>query len=138
MSVEVRHVVIGGCDCGIPKFSWDHSNEHDHYWECEYGRVPSFDINDPAPLAVVDRQWAHAVYAQGGERRVGEKLHTITVVPVLEAGAALTENTSLRMFHRIDYRGQSWTWELEPAHFSDPPTRYNNAHRAIYLGRWPD
>ena len=138
MSVEVRYIVDGDCDCGTPKYSWEHENGLDHYWECDYGRIPGFNIHDPAPLAVVARDWAHSVYKGGGERRIGEKLHTVTIVPVLDGSGEVTEDTYLRLFHRIDYHGLSWTWDLLPAHFADPPSKHNNAHRAIYLGRWPD
>ena len=138
MSIEIRHVIEGDCDCGTPKYSWEHSNDHGHYWECELGRIPSFDINNPAPLTIDARDWVHQVYANGGTRQIGEKLHTITVVPVADEHGDVTENSEIRMFHRIEYRGRSWTWELIPAHWADPPTRNNNAHTPIYIGKWPD
>lgn len=138
MSVEVRHVVEGDCDCGVPKYSWEHHDEHNHYWECDYGRIPSFDINQPAPLIITACDWAHQVIKDGGHRRIGEKLHSITPVPIPDETGDITEQSEVRLFHRVDYRGQSWTWELEPAHWADPPTRNNNAHARIYLGRWPD
>lgn len=138
MSIEVRRAIIGDCDCGVPKDSWEQCNDHDHYWECDRGRIPSFDINNPAPLIITGVDWVHRVFKAGGQRRIGEKVHTITVVPVPDETGEVTEDSALRMFHRIDYRGRSWTWELEPAHWAEPPTRNNNAHLPIYLGRWPD
>lgn len=130
VSIEVRHVVDGDCDCGAPKYSWEHRNRHDHHWECDWGRIPSFDVESPAPLIITSRDFAHRCASHGRVDRIGA-LHTVEV-------AQVTEGTDARMFQRIDYQGRSWTWELHPAHWADPPTRYNNAHIPIYLGRWPD
>lgn len=144
MSVEVRRVVIGECDCGTPRFSWEHGTDHRHYWECDYGEIPSFDMENPAPLIIVRRDWVHDVLAkggrvaQGGQRRIGEKLFTVTVDAIPDETGEITENSGVRIFHRLDCRGRSWIWELEPAHWADPATRYNNARMAIYLGRWRD
>lgn len=129
MSVEIRHVVTGDCDCGTPRFSWEQSKDHGHHWECDYGVIPSFNLDDPASLAIADQEWVHRALAlANGQLHIGEALHTIRIV----------EDSEMRLFHRIEHRGRSWIWELEPAHWADPPTRHNNAHRAIYLGRWPD
>ena len=138
MSIEIRHVVIGECDCGVPKYSWERCGKHDHYWECDYGRIPSFDIDNPAPLIIVGRDWAHSVFAEGGQRELGKKLYAITAVPVPDENGEVTEDSGIRLFQRLEYRGRDWTWELEPAHWADPPTRNNNARVPIYLGRWPD
>lgn len=137
MSIEIRHVITGDCDCGTPKFSWEHSEDHEHYWECDYGRIPSFDIKNPAPLIISSRDWVHRVFAMG-ECRIGDRLDVITVVPVPDERGEINENSGVRMFQRTDYGGRSWTWELEPAHWADPATRHNSAHMSIYLGRWPD
>ena len=128
MSIEIRHVVTGNCDCGTPRYSWEHTTDHDHHWECDYGRIPSFDANNPAPLIITGRDFVRDVYVNGGKRRIGEVLYAITFV----------EEPALRLFQRIEHNGRSWTWELEPAHWADPPTRHNNARLPIYLGRWPD
>ncbi|KWX66817.1 hypothetical protein [Mycobacterium sp. NAZ190054] len=136
MSVEIRHVVVGDCDCGVPKYSWEPHNGHEHYWECAYGRIPSFDVDNPAPLILAGRDWVHDVLKEGGKRTIGDRFYTITAVPAPDEHGDITETAHLRMFQRLDYRGRSWTWELEAAHWADPPTRHNNA--PIYLGRWPD
>lgn len=137
VSVEIRRVTVGECDCGIPKYSWQRCDSHEHYWECDYGRVPSFDINNPAPLVIVGRDFAHRLIATGPElHRLVH--HAIDVVPATEPDGEVTENSVIRMFYRIEYHGRSWTWELKPAYWADRPTRFNNAHTPIYLGRWPD
>lgn len=138
MSVEVRHVIVGDCDCGTPKYSWEDRECHEHYWECDYGRIPSFDRENPAPLVVVARDWALSVFKAGGERTIGDCHYTIRFVPVPDESGEVTETSEVRLFHSLSYKGRSWTWELEPAHWADPPTRFNNAHSPIYLGRWPD
>ena len=138
MSIEVRHVIVGDCDCGTPKYSWEHDDDHGHYWECDYGRIPSFDIDNPAPLIIIGRRWVHDVFKEGGQRRLGDRLYTVTAVPIPDENGEVTETSPIRIFQRIDYHGQSWTWELEPAHWNEPPTRYNCARDTIYLGRWPD
>ena len=129
VSVEIRHVIVGECDCGVPKYSWEHTN-HDHYWECDYGIIPSFDIENPAPLIITSRSWVHCIlYGSGGGSMSANSKDRHDVVTVLDDG---------RLLLRIDYDGRSWTWVLEPAHWDEPPSRYNDAHIPIYLGRWPD
>lgn len=129
MSIEIRHVIEGDCDCGTPKFSWEHSDEHGHYWECEYGRIPSFDINNPAPLVISARDWTHRLLATCAPVRVGSAFYEVT---------SLETADGIRLFQRLEHHRGSWTWELLPAHWADPPTRHNVASAPIYLGRWPD
>lgn len=134
VSIEIRHVIVGDCDCGIPCYSWEEGNCHEHYWECDYGRIPSFDLKNPAPLIISSCDWVRRVFAMG-ECRIGDRLDAISLVPPPDERG---EDSEVRMFQRTVYGDRSWTWELEPAHWADPPTRHNNARIPIYLGRWPD
>jgi len=137
MSIEIRHVIVGECDCGVPKYSWEHTN-HDHYWECDYGIIPSFDIRNPAPLTITSRDFAHWVFEEGPQRISRGSVHTVTVTPMPDTNGDITATSEIRMFYHIEYLGRRWTWELLPAHWGEPPSRYNNARIPIYLGRWPD
>ena len=137
MSVEIRYMTEGDCRCPGP-YGPDEEPTCRHWWECDYGPVSRFDIRNPAPLIITGRDWVHDVFKQGGQRRSHGRVHTISVVPYPNDQGDIDENSPIRMFHRIDFRGRSWTWELEPAHWAEKPGRDNNAHLPIYLGRWPD
>ena len=137
MSVEVRYVTKGECTCGVPYGPGERPSTCEHFWECDYGRIPSFDIENPAPLTITGRDFAHWVFKTGPRRISRGSVHTVTVTPIPDAHGEVTATSEIRMFHHIEYRGRNWTWELLPAHWVNPD-EIRTCIDPIYLGRWPD
>lgn len=137
MSIEVRYKVDGECNCRGPYGPGERpARSCEHYWECDYGRIPSFDINNLAPLVITGRDFANWLFKEG-PREIRGGLYSLTVVPIPEPDGEITGNSEVRMFQHIDYEGRRWTWEFEPAHWANP-AEIRTCIDPIYLGRWPD
>lgn len=137
MSVEVRYVTKGECHCGVPYVTGERPDTCEHWWECDYGRIPSWEIDNPAPLVIVGCDFAHLEFKEGPRRLAHGAMYSVTMVPIMEPDGDITEESGIRMFQHIEHAGRRWTWELEPAHWADS-AEIRTCINPIYLGRWPD
>lgn len=127
MSVELRWVVEGECNCSVPRLSTEPATCR-HHVECDWGRFTNADLSPHPPihyLMIAHTSWVSYVKKNGptiAPRYVDES----------EGGIVSVTSENDRTFFHLDHNGQRWTWELFPAHFAD---RYPSG---LLVGRWPD
>lgn len=123
MSVEIRRVTEGICECGVCH-PIGHRYTCHHHWECDWGRLDNMEA-DPK------RGVQHLIAITG--RGVERILDSGGAEPGKRGGTVLVTVDGDRTFLHLEHQSGSWTWELFPAHFQD-----GRGPNDLFIGRWPD
>jgi hypothetical protein len=122
MSVELRFVVEGECECGTPKpigFKYKCS----HHLVCVWGRFGNGEADPRWPLE-------HLMLIAGD---YVTRMLQFGAEPGTRGGTVSCSSDADRLFCHLDYEGKRTTWELFEAHFAD-----GGGPHDLFVGVWPD
>jgi hypothetical protein len=134
VSVEIRMVVEGQCNCGNP-YPSDNPQTATcfHFLECEWGKIsptnPKPEHGEVLHLMLTTRYWVEILLKDG----------PFLYPPMLSQPPWFEKRYSGsvdgdRIFVSLEYRDMKWTWELFEAHWSDLTVGAED----VMIGRWPD
>lgn len=121
MSVEIRSVTEGHCNCGTV-LTADTPSTCTHRWVTDWGEIehpnPRPDRGEVGHLLITDAGWFHDLCHWG---------------PALfPDGRVYRATDGARRFLNLQYGQERWTWEMFDAHWAD-------GHPVpMLIGRWPD
>jgi hypothetical protein len=137
VSVEIRMVVEGECNCGNP-YPSDNPQPATcfHFIECEWGKIPFTTIANPKPengdighLILTTQNWVESLL-KGGPIFYPPLLRQPPWFEKRYRGSVDGE----RIFIHLEYREMKWTWELFEAHWANEGFDAQD----VMIGRWPD